>query len=70
MLKNISLLVITYILTRFSFWQFGFSPSRDMPGFYGEMLDFCIWIAVYLGVSTIASKIKTRGQNGGSDLAD
>jgi len=52
--------IIAFIVTRSVYWLSSFRPTKDMPFAYGLIVDFGIWIGVYLLTQFILSKIVNK----------
>jgi hypothetical protein len=45
--KNILSGIVTYILTRVSYWFFNFHPTNEFTIFLGLIIDISIWVVLY-----------------------
>ena len=63
--KGLLAYVLTSILVRVGYWQFKFTPTRDLSFWPGLLVDFIIWLVVfysfYWGVGKI-QKVKTTSE--------
>jgi len=48
MFRSFISVILTYVITHLFFWISGFNPIRDLPRFPGPLIDFGIWMLVFL----------------------
>ena len=69
MSRTLMTFVITYIMTRLFYGISGFEPIRAIPGLPGYLLDFGIWLLVYIFIFRALSVLgigRARDRKNGS----
>ncbi len=57
---NFISVIIAFIVTRSIYWLSSFRPTKDMQFTYGLIVDFGIWIGIYLLTRFVLSKIVNK----------
>lgn len=55
--RNIIAFVISYFITRLGFYLLGYNPFEHNSFWIGLAIDFGIWVVVFIGVSTLLTKL-------------
>lgn len=55
--RNITAFVISYFITRLGFYLLGYNPFEHNTFWIGLLIDFGIWVVVFIGVSTLLTKV-------------
>ncbi|MBD3668400.1 MAG: hypothetical protein HUJ16_10590 [Kangiella sp.] len=55
--RNITAFVISYFITRLGFYLLGYNPFENNSFWIGLAIDFGIWVVVFIGVSTLLTKL-------------
>ncbi len=55
--KSIIAFIISYFITRLSYFLLGYNPFEHNTFWIGLLIDFGIWVVVFIGVSTLLTKV-------------
>lgn len=55
--RNITAFIISYFITRLSFYLFGYNPFEYNTFWVGLLIDFGIWVVIFILVSSLLNKI-------------
>ncbi len=58
--KHIIAFIISYFITRLSFYLLGYNPFEHNSFWVGLAIDFGIWVIIFIGVSTLLTKFFKR----------
>ncbi len=55
--RHITAFIISYFITRLGFYLFGYNPFEQTSFWMGLIVDFVIWVTVFVLVSWLLSKL-------------
>lgn len=58
--RHITAFIISYFITRLGFYLFGFNPFAQNSFWIGLIIDFSIWVTVFVLVSWVLGKVFKR----------
>ncbi len=58
--RHITAFIISYFITRLSFYLLGYNPFEHNTFWVGLLIDFGIWVVIFILVSSLLNKIIKR----------